>query len=91
MKNIISVALVAAMALSLAACDPAHKPSDSTSTTTTVDSMSTKTVSNVDSTGHDSSKLAAQTTAGKKAADGSASLQAVKDSLKKDSAKIAKH
>lgn len=93
MKNILNVALVAAMALSLAACDPKHKgnndPDDSTSTTV-IDSNS-KTTGVIDSVKTDTAKVAAQKT-GKKSggALSSTSLQAEKDSIKKDSARLSR-
>lgn len=93
MKNIMTAALVAATVLSLAACgdgDKAKKPNDSTSTTV-IDST-TKTTGVVDSTKTDTVKVTVQKAPGKKTggALSSTSLQAVKDSIKKDSAKMSR-
>ncbi|MGN6178876.1 MAG: hypothetical protein ACTHNW_06830 [Mucilaginibacter sp.] len=92
MKNIIPAALVAAIALSLASCscNQTKKPIDSTSTTV-IDSNA-KTTGVIDSTKADTVKVAGPKTTGKKTggALGSASLQAEKDSIKKDSARLSR-
>lgn len=82
---------MAATVLGLAACDPAKRPSDSTSTTTVIDSNA-KTTTVTDSAKPDTVKLADQKTTGKKSggALSNTSLQAVKDSIKKDSAKLSR-
>ena|ERR1700744_1971679 len=96
MKNIINSALVAAMVLSLAACDPKHKGNnngpDSTSTTVIDSNSSTKTTTVIDSTKTDTVKVAAQKAHGKRSggSDGGSSMQAVRDSFKKDSAKMSR-
>lgn len=90
MKNIITVAFGAATILSLASCscNSGKKPIDSTSTTV-IDS-NTKTTGVIDSTKTDTVKIASQK-AGKKSggALGPTSLQAEKDSIKKDSARLS--
>lgn len=92
MKNIIPAALIAAIALSLASCscNQTKKPIDSTSTTV-IDSNS-KTTGVIDSTKTDTVKVASQKTATSKTggALSSTSLQAEKDSIKKDSAKLSR-
>jgi predicted small lipoprotein YifL len=95
MKNIITVALMATTVLSLAACgggDKAKKPIDTTSTTV-IDS-STKTTTVIDSTKHDTVKVAEQKNPAKRSGSGdalgSASMRAMKDSIRKDSAKLSR-
>jgi len=94
MKNIMTAALMAGMALSLAACDPKHKGNNNgpDSTSTTVIDSNTKTSATIDSAQHDTVRVAEQKPAGKKSggASSSTSLQAVKDSFKKDSAKLSR-
>ena len=93
MKNIINAALVAVAVLSLAACgDKTKKPPVDFTSTTVIDS-NTKTTGVIDSTQHDTvTKVAAQKTPGKRSggSPGSTSMQAMKDSIKKDSAKLSR-
>jgi predicted small lipoprotein YifL len=97
MKNIFNLALAAVSVLSLAACgggDKAKKPADSISTTVKIDS-STKTSTVIDSTAKDTAQKTVATVSpmptGKVHDDlGSSSMRAVKDSIKKDSAKMSR-
>lgn len=95
MKNIITAVLVAATVLSLASCgdgDKAKKGPDSTSTTV-IDS-NTRSTAVIDSTKHDTvTKVVAQKTPVKSSGGGAlsnTSLQSVKDSIKKDSARLSR-
>ena len=94
MKNIITAALTAATVLSLAACDPKHKGNNSgpDSASTTVIDSNTKTTGVIDSTKTDTVKVAVQKAPGKKSggALSDASMQAMKDSIKKDSARLSR-
>jgi predicted small lipoprotein YifL len=96
MKNIITVALVAATVLSLAACgDKTKKQTPEDSTSTTVIDSTTKTTTVIDSTKHDTVKVAEQKTPHKRSGNGSdplnsASMRAMKDSIKKDSARMSR-
>jgi predicted small lipoprotein YifL len=95
MKNIITAAFVAASVLALASCGDQGKakkqPIDSTSTTV-IDS-STKTTTVIDSTKHDTVKIAEkQKNTGKRQGSNAdpASMSAMRDSIRKDSAKLSR-
>ncbi len=92
MKNIVNAALVAATVLSLAACGDKNKKQPVDSTSTTVIDSNTKTTAVIDSTKTDTGKFAAQQTPGKKSGDASvaSSERAIRDSFKKDSAKMSR-
>ena len=92
MKKIINAALVAAAVLSLAACGDKTKKQPVDSTSTTIIDSNTKTTGVIDSTQHDTVKVAVQKTPGKKsdAALSNTSMQAMKDSIRKDSAKLSR-